>query len=70
MNTELIGTLAGNVWVALNEANTLGTKQLKKMAKAKNEKELFAALGWLAREGKVTFAESEDGKELLVSLTD
>lgn len=70
MNTELIGTLAGNVWVALNEANTLGVKQLKKMSKAKNEKELFAALGWLAREGKVSFTESEDGKEILVSLVD
>lgn len=68
MNTEMIGVLAGNVWNALNEADVLGTKQLKKVAKIKNDKELFAALGWLAREGKVNFAESEDGKEVLVSL--
>lgn len=68
MNTELIGLNAGRVWGALDEAESLGTKQLKKVAKIKNDKELFAALGWLAREGKVEFSESEDGKELIVSL--
>ncbi len=68
MNTESIGTLAGNVWVALNEADALGVKQLKKITKAKTEKDLYAALGWLAREGKLVFNESEDGKELIVSL--
>ncbi len=68
MNTELIGLNAGRVWSALDEAGSLGTKQLKKVAKIKNDKELFAALGWLAREGKVEFSESEDGKELIVSL--
>lgn len=68
MNTELIGLNAGSVWGALNEAESLGAKQLKKVAKIKNDKELFAALGWLAREGKVKFSEREDGKELIVSL--
>ena len=33
-----------------------------------SEKEVYAALGWLAREGKLVFQPSEDGKELLVSL--
>nr|WP_290433537.1 winged helix-turn-helix domain-containing protein [Paramuribaculum intestinale] len=41
---------------------------LKKIAKIKTEKDLYAALGWLAREGKVNFQESEDDKELIVSL--
>ncbi len=68
MNTETIGLNAGSVWAALNEAEALGTKQLKKIAKIKTEKELFAALGWLAREGKINFQESEDGKELIISL--
>ena len=68
MNTETSGLNAGLVWAALNEAQTLDTKQLKKMAKLKNEKELYAALGWLAREDKLVFQPSEDGKELLVSL--
>ncbi len=68
MNTDIIGALAGSVWNALNEADVLGTKQLKKIAKIKTDKELYAALGWLAREGKINFQYSEDGKELLVSL--
>ena len=68
MNTDIIGLNAGRVWAALNEAEAVGTKQLKKIAKLKNDKELFAALGWLAREGKVKFEESEDSKELIVSL--
>lgn len=68
MNTDTIGQMAGRVWAALNEAEALDTKQLKKMAKLKNEKEVYAALGWLAREGKVNFVESEDGKETMISL--
>ncbi|MCH5326479.1 MAG: winged helix-turn-helix domain-containing protein [Duncaniella sp.] len=67
MNTDTIGTMAGNVWAALSEVGSVDTKQLKKLAKAKTERELFAALGWLAREGKVVFTAGED-KELLVSL--
>ena len=68
MNTDTIGLNAGSVWAALNEAEAPGTKQLKKIAKIKTDKELFAALGWLAREGKVNFQDAEDGKELIVSL--
>ncbi|NBJ05886.1 winged helix-turn-helix domain-containing protein [Duncaniella freteri] len=68
MNIETIGLNAGLVWAALNEAETVDTKQLKKMAKIKTEKELYAALGWLAREGKLMFQSTEDGKGLLVSL--
>ncbi|MCM1519407.1 MAG: winged helix-turn-helix domain-containing protein [Lachnoclostridium sp.] len=60
--------MAGNVWVALNEANSLGVKQLKKIAKAKTEKEIYLALGWLAREGKVELADSEDGKDVLATI--
>ena len=67
MNTELIGTWAGLVWTALSEADVLGTKQIKKMTKLK-EKEICAALGWLAREGKVAFEESGDDNEILVRL--
>ena len=52
MNTETIGAWAGLVWNALNESDVLGLKQLKKISKLK-DKEVFAAIGWLAREGKV-----------------
>ncbi|MBQ7632371.1 MAG: winged helix-turn-helix domain-containing protein [Paludibacteraceae bacterium] len=52
-----IGENAGLVWGALlNGAQ--GLKALKKATKLKND-ELYLALGWLAREGKVTFTETE-----------
>lgn len=67
MNAETIGCWAGQIWNALNEADVLGIKQIKKMTKLK-EKEIAYGLGWLAREGKVAFEEDEEAKELLVSL--
>ena len=66
-NTETIGTWAGLVWNALNENDVLGNKEIKKVTKLK-DKELYAAIGWLAREGKLNIAESEDGKDLVLSL--
>lgn len=67
MNIDTIGTNAGSVWNALNEADALGLKQIKKITKLK-DKELYAALGWLAREGKILIAEGEEEKDLIVSL--
>lgn len=67
MNTDTIGTWAGLVWNALSEADVLGNKQIKKKTKLK-DKELYAALGWLAREGKITFEDNEDNTEILVAL--
>lgn len=68
MNTETIGYNAGTVWAALNGADALGLKQLKKITKLK-DKEVFAALGWLAREGKVNIAtDPEDEKEYIFTL--
>ena len=67
MNTETIGCWAGLVWNSLNEADILDIKQIKKITKLK-EKEICAALGWLAREDKIKFEESEDNKEILITL--
>ena len=68
MNTETIGTNAGSVWVALNTADALGVKQLKKITKLK-DKEVYAALGWLARENKITVDPDPNyEKEIIVSL--
>ncbi len=68
MNKETIGTNAGLVWAALNEADALGVKQLKKITKLK-DKEVYAALGWLAREDKVVIApDPDDAKEYIISL--
>lgn len=66
MNIELIGNNAGLIWNALNEKNNQTVKELKKSAKIKTDKALFAALGWLAREGKLSIGEKED--DLLISL--
>ena len=68
MNTEVIGVNAGTVWVALSGVEALGIKQLKKITKLK-DKEVYAALGWLAREGKIEMnPDPEDEKEIIVSL--
>lgn len=67
MNIDSIGYNAGLVWNALNEAEAMGLKQIKKVTKLK-DKELYAAIGWLAREGKLVIAEGEDEKDLILSL--
>ena len=63
VNTETIGTWAGLIWNALNEVESLGFKQVKKATKLK-EKELYAAMGWLAREGKLNIEEKAEENEL------
>ena len=52
-----IGENAGLVWGALQNG-AQGLKALKKATKLKND-DLFLALGWLAREGKLTFTVEE-----------
>ena len=58
MITSKIGENAGLIWNAL-QGVALTFKALKKATKLKND-ELYLALGWLAREGKVSFTEGED----------
>ncbi len=55
---EKIGANAGVVWNALAGKGTKGLKEVKKETKLA-EKDLYAALGWLAREEKVSFSEIE-----------
>ena len=54
---DKIGTNAGLVWNALLVGN-LDIKALKKATKL-NDKDVYAALGWLAREDKIYFVELE-----------
>ena len=65
MDREEIGLNDGLVWNALNESEGLTLKGLKKVTKLK-DKQLYAALGWLSREDKVTIEEVEG--DLLVNL--
>ncbi len=63
---EKVGTIAGQIWSALNENGALNNKDLKKAAKVKSDKELYLGLGWLLREDKVSVTEAE--KDIVVAL--
>ena len=60
MTIEIIGTNAGVVWTALSTSGKMSTKELKKVTKIRADKELYSALGWLAKEDKLVFEEKED----------
>jgi len=63
---EKIGSDAGHVWKVLDEQGAKSIKELKKLTKL-TEKEIYAAIGWLAREEKLAFETKED--DTTVSLT-
>ncbi len=63
---EKIGSVAGAVWTALSENGAMSAKDLKKAAKIKTDKELYLAMGWLAREDKLVVV--EEGKDITLSL--
>ncbi|MDR1679258.1 MAG: winged helix-turn-helix domain-containing protein [Prevotellaceae bacterium] len=60
-----IGKNAGLVWNALDCDGKKTAKELKKATKL-TDKDLYAALGWLARESKVQLVEED--AELIVNL--
>ncbi|GHV55887.1 hypothetical protein FACS1894182_01220 [Bacteroidia bacterium] len=62
---EKIGTDAGRVWKVLNETGSKSVKDLKKLGKM-TDKDIYAAIGWLAREEKLVFIQKEE--ELFLSL--
>jgi len=61
MENEKIGIDAGKIWQILNEKGNVKIADLKKRTKM-DIKNIFLALGWLARENKVLLFEME--KEL------
>ncbi len=64
MNVEEIGVNAGKVWQALSNGLS-SVKDVKKATKL-NDKQIFAAIGWLAREGKLNVSEAD--KEVFINL--
>ena len=62
MKKKLIGTNAGIVWNLLNNSQKWSVAQLKE-ASGLSEREIYAAIGWLARENKIEIEKSEDGHE-------
>ena len=62
---EEIGLNAGKLWSVLDENGKQNIKDVKKNLKITNNN-LYAALGWLARENKITL--ETEGKEIFISL--
>lgn len=54
MNKNLIGTNAGIVWRAMASDRSWTYEELKELTSL-DDKELWAAIGWLAREDQVEF---------------
>jgi hypothetical protein len=67
MSNEKIGENAGNIWRTLKENVQMNSNALKK-ATHLNEKDMNMALGWLARENKLSF--EQKGNQTLISITD
>ena len=61
MNKKDIGVNAGIIWNLLSDNEKWDVKKLKK-ASGLSEKEIYAAIGWLARENKIEFEEGEDNE--------
>ena len=51
--TDKIGTNAGKVWEILHKRNDLDISGIARLSKVK-KRDCYSAIGWLAREGKVT----------------
>jgi hypothetical protein len=62
---EKIGKDAGLVWTVLNDNGTKTVKGVKELTNL-NEKEIYAAIGWLAREEKLAF--NQKGRAIHLSL--
>ena len=62
---EKIGNDAGNIWQVLDMQGSKSVKDLKKATKL-SDKEIYAAIGWLAREEKLIFNQEES--DLFLSL--
>lgn len=67
MKVEEIGGWAGIVWNELSAGGPMTVKEIKKASKLR-EKDIYAAIGWLARENKVKFEDAEGEKDAIVSL--
>jgi len=65
MWTTIVGENAGKVWQALHSAGKLNFNQLRK-ATDLDDREIYMALGWLAREHKIKVV--KEGRENLISL--
>ena len=63
MDLQSIGDSAGVVWNLLATDNKKMEYQELKEASGLNDKELSAAMGWLAREGKLQISNEKVGRK-------
>lgn len=61
MNKDQIGLNAGKIWKLLSDNNRWCYNEIKK-ATSLSDRDLNAAIGWLARENKIDF-EVENGND-------
>ena len=62
MEQSLIGKNAGIVWTTLEGKEKEELTKLKKESKL-TDAELWAAIGWLSREDKLTFTKEKKGRK-------
>ena len=63
---EKIGIDAGKEWTKLEEEGRMNVRSLRNDIKL-TERDTFAAIGWLAKEGKLTL--EKDGRDFYVELS-
>lgn len=64
MDQSLIGKNAGIVWTILHGKEKEEVAKLKKESKL-TDAELWAAIGWLSRENKLTFSKEKKGRKFV-----
>ena len=64
---EIIGVMAGKIWLLLGEKGEMSIPQLIQLLK-EDDSVIYQALGWLAREGKIKSVLKD--KTEFVSLTE
>ena len=61
-----IGENAGAIWRELNSRGELNISALKRSTRL-DDKNLYLALGWLAKENKIKFAQKQ--RQIMIGLT-
>ena len=67
MNKTQIGENAGIVWNILKDNNHWEYEQLKEIS-GLSDRELNAAIGWLAREDKIDFDMNQEGDRIFLTV--
>ena len=69
MNVESIGINSGIVWRQLASEHRKWEYAEVKAATGLADRDMNAAIGWLAREGKIQIEESKAGRKTIIYLT-